>query len=201
MPTMKYLIKLKQRLRYKYFSNFIFIHINKSGGSSLEKALDIPFSHLTARERIDRIGIKQWNKKFTFTIVRNPWDRVVSHYHYRAMTNQTGLGNKPIEFNDWVKLAYGEKNPEYYDKPKMFMPQIEWITDEAGKEVVNFVGKFESLQDDFAEICKRLGRPEIALPHLKKSSRKPYIHYYSDESRDIISDWFSKDISRFNYNF
>ena len=201
MPTMEKLTSITQRLRYKYFSNFIFIDINKSGGSSVEKALGIPFAHITARERIQRIGIEQWNKKFTFTIVRNPWDRVVSHYHYRVMTNQTQLATKKIDFNEWVALAYGQKDPEYYDKPKLFMPQLEWIIDESGIEVVDYIGRFESLQADFAEICKRLGRPEIVLPHLKKSSRKPFRDYYSSKSIDIVGNWFSKDITRFNYNF
>ena len=117
------------------------------------------------------------------------------------MTNQNNLSKQPIKFNDWVKLAYGDKDPKYYDKPKMFMPQIEWITDEAGKELVNFVGKFESLQEDFTEICNKLGKPEIQLPHLKKSTHKSYKDYYTNESYAIISDWFSEDIVRFDYEY
>jgi len=198
---MNALDRLKNRLYYRFFADFIFIHINKSGGSSIETALEIPFAHKTARQYRDQIGRKRWQQVFTFTIVRNPWDKVVSHYHYRIMTNQTGLGDAPIPFDEWIRLAYRDNEPQYYNNPKMFMPQTEWITDEKGKIIVDFVGKFENLQEDFNTICNHIGKPGIVLPHLKKSRRASYKDYYSAESRKIVADWFATDIETFKYAF
>ena len=103
-------------LRHSYIDNFIFIHINKTGGSSIAKALKLPVNpktvyHKTALEKIGEIGRQQWENRFTFTVIRNPWDKVVSHYHFRVQTNQTNLGIRRIGFKDWIRLAYGDKDP------------------------------------------------------------------------------------------
>jgi hypothetical protein len=180
--------------------DFIFIHINKTGGSSIENALGLRFEHKTALEKMREVGPEQWERSFTFTVVRNPWDKVASHYHYRVMTNQTGLGLNPIGLPAWVKRAYRERDPFYFDKPRMFMPQIRWIADDSGRILVDRIARFETLQQDFADICSRIGR-DASLPHLKRSVRGDYRQYYDDESVEIIANWFREDIERFDYQF
>lgn len=188
------------KLRYQYLDDFVFIHINKTGGSSVQKALKIPFEHDTALEKIARMGLKQWQKKYSFTVVRNPWDKVVSHYHYRILTNQTGLGKKTIEFNQWVKRAYGEQDTTYYNNPKMFMPNVGWIADEQGNILVNKVIRFENLGKEFDEVCRELGI-NVRLPHEKKSKHNHYSDYYNEETTQIVADWFKPDIDAFGYHF
>lgn len=190
----------RTRLRTKYLLDVIFVHINKTGGSSIERALGLPFQHRTALEFRNDIGRARWERRFSFSFVRNPWDKVASHYAYRVQTNQTGMRDRPIEFNDWVRLAYGENVPQYYDQPKMFMPQTDWLTDEEGKIIVQFIGRFERLEEDFREVCAILGR-DATLPHLKKSSRADYRRMYTPETVDIVARWFEKDIRNFGYTF
>ena len=179
---------------------FVFIHINKTGGSSIEQALGCSTEHKTAVEKRKELGKDAWKNFFSFTIVRNPWDRAVSHYHYRVQTNQTGLGTRAISFNEWVKRAHGERAPAYYDKPKMFMPQWNWITNRRGKILVDFVGRFEHLEADFARICLKLNR-QAQLPHLKPSRHGHYREYYDDASIAIIRHCFASDIENFGYEF
>jgi len=106
-------------LKYRKNQNFIFIHINKTGGTSIGKALGLRKKlHFTALEHKDRSGIRRWNKRFKFSFVRNPWEKVVSQYFHRIKTKQTGLGSNPIGFKEWVKLTYDQQNPKYYDDPK-----------------------------------------------------------------------------------
>src|SRR5438477_13059262 len=95
----------------RYFQDFVFIHINKTDGSSIEKALGVRHEHRTALEKRAQLGEKFWVKKFKFAVVRNPWDKVVSHYHYRVQTNQTVLGANPMGFPEWVRRAYGNQDP------------------------------------------------------------------------------------------
>jgi hypothetical protein len=178
---------------------FSFVHINKTGGSSIEKALGLPFAHLTALELREVVGAERWERRFSFGFVRNPWDRVVSHYHYRVKTNQTGLGADPIPFGEWVIRAYGERDPVYYDQPKMFQPQFLWLCDQSGREMVDFVGRFERLHEDFDEVCRRL-RVEAELPHLKKSSHRPARDLYSPETRALIGQLFAEDVERYGYD-
>ena len=181
--------------------DFIFVHINKTAGSSIEEALGLRFRHRTAADIISEIGIAAWRKNFTFAVVRNPWDKVLSHYSYRIETNQTGLGNGKIGFAEWVRESYGRRNPLFYDKPMMFMPQVDWISDAEGRIQVNFVARFENLQLDFETICARIGRAPVPLPHRKKSRHGDYRGYYDAESQRIVADWFRNDIEQFNYGF
>ncbi len=180
---------------------FIFIHINKTGGSSIALALGLPMQvHATALEIKNQITVGQWKTAFKFAYVRNPWDKVVSHYHYRVQTNQTGLSDGAIDFNEWVRLSYGERDPQFYDKPRFFMPQIDWVTDQSGKVIVDHVGRFENLAKDFNDVCRVIGN-RSELPHARRSSHNHYREYYTDDTQGIIRKWFIKDIEMFGYQF
>lgn len=190
----------------RYETPVVFIHINKTGGSSIEQALKLAFEHKTAEEKRGELGPRLWARAFKFTFVRNPWDKVVSHYSYRVETNQTGMGDGHISFRDWVLLAYGARDPRYYDHPKMFMPQSDWICDDDGTVLVDFVGRFESLDGDFQRVCERLkafGRTAAVnrLPHVKRSPRGPYREYYDDETMKVVQAHFAADLVRFEYSW
>jgi chondroitin 4-sulfotransferase 11 len=192
--------QLYRLLHARYISNVAFVHINKTGGTSIEQALGLRFQHLTAMELRDQLGTRRWNEKFSFAFVRNPWDKVASHYRYRVKTDQTELGTRPVPFAQWVGLAYGENDPKYYDQPKMFMPQLDWICDPSGQVIVNFVGRFERIDEDFQRVCAKI-RVRAQLPHVKGTDRSDYRAMYSPESADIVARWFAKDIARFEYTF
>jgi hypothetical protein len=182
--------------------DYIFIHINKTGGTSIAKAIGLPSKrHLTVKEVISIIGEDEFNKAFVFTVVRNPWDKVVSHYEYRVKTNQTKMADRHISFKQWVKQTYGkERNPLYYNNPLMFAPQSDWLKDREGVIRVAHIIKFESLAEDFREIAKTLGI-HADLHHLNWTKREPYKNYYDSETIQIVSDWFEEDIRRFGYRF
>ena len=189
-----------RRHRNRHRDPFVFIHINKTGGTSIEKALKLAFEHRTALEKIEELGREEWDRRFSFAVVRNPWDKVVSHYHYRVKTNQTGLGRRAIPFREWVIRAYGEHEHRYYDQPRMFMPQIRWITDERGEILVSFVASFERLQMDWDVICRRIG-VKATLPHVKKSVHRPFRELYDERTREIVAREFAEDIDAFGYSF
>ena len=187
-------------IRERFLLDFVFIHINKTGGSSIEKALGLRLDHSTALEKRARIGYPAWESRFTFAFVRNPWDKVLSHYTYRMRAGHTNLGARPVDFPTWVRLAYGDRDPYYVDTPKMFMPQRRWITDAAGTIIVDHVGRFERLHEDFDEICARIGR-SAELPHLKASSHGDYRSAYDAATADIVRAAFTEDIEEFGYGF
>ena len=181
---------------------FIFVHINKTAGTSIGKAIGLPLKdHLTAREIIARIGKEKWHAAYTFTIVRNPWDKVVSHYEYRRKKNKTQIASRDIDFRTWVKATYGtDKDPFFYNNPKSFYPQVEWLKDGEGNLSIDYVGRFESINRDFDQIKTVIGISAV-LPHLNSSGRSSYQPYYNEETRDIVANWFHEDIDVFGYSF
>ena len=180
--------------------HLVFVKTRKTAGTSIKKALWIPFEHKTALEKIEELGRDRWDKRLTFTAVRNPWDKVVSHYHYRVTTNQTELGTNTIPFPEWVKRTYGEQDPFYLDQHKMFMPQVDWISDENGEIIVDEIVHFENLAPEFNAVMQKLGK-KVTLPHVNKTNRKSYQDYYDDESIEVIRQWFQRDIDTFGYAF
>jgi hypothetical protein len=190
----------RARMWTRYFSQVVFVHINKTGGSSMERALGLPFQHLTAMEFRDLMGRRRFERAFRFTVVRDPFAKVASHYRYRVRTNQTGLGERPVPFSEWVIRAYGEQDPHFYDQPRMFAPQIEWLREPNGPLLVDYVARFEKLHDDFAEVCRRL-EVSASLPHLKSSRQgEPVPSRYDDASASVVRRVFREDFEAFGYS-
>ncbi|MCT8341127.1 sulfotransferase family protein [Flavobacteriaceae bacterium TK19130] len=191
-----------QHLLHSYFEKeYVFIHINKNGGSSIEKALgDIDQVHMDALTLKNFMGSETYNKKFSFAFVRNPYDRIVSQYHYRLGNNQTGIEDQSISFKDWLRITYVEKNPEFVNYPLMFQTQWDWVSDKHEEQLVDFIGRFETMQQDFDTICDRIGIPRKTLPHKRKSERKQeFDSYFDRESLDIVNRVFAVDFERFGY--
>lgn len=181
---------------------YIFIHINKTAGTSIGNAIGLPVKHhQTAREVISSIGRDKWDTAYKFTLVRNPWDKVVSHYEYRRKRDKTEVATRGISFSEWVKKTYGpDKDSFYYNNPKAFQPQVEWLKNDEGKIDIDFIGKFETINEDFDQIKKAIGL-EAELPHLNASKREGYRSYYDAETREIVALWFREDIEAFGYQF
>ena len=79
--------------------------------------------------------------------------------------------------------------------------QKDFIYDESGRLLVDFVGRFENLQQDFDEICKRIPIPPTSLPLINTSQHRPYKDYYNNRTRDLVYNAFKTDIELFNYDF
>lgn len=194
-------LELRHKLHSKYFANFIFVHINKAGGSSVEQALGLPLkNHTTAIEYRELLGEARWKRVFTFSLVRNPWDRAVSQYHFRIQTAQTGMDVSPPTFTEWIRRTYGEQDPALFNNPKFFAPQYRWISDEAGELIVDMVCKLENITEDFATVCAHINR-QVPIPHVNRTKRGPYRDYYDSDTQEVIRRWFERDIELFEYTF
>jgi chondroitin 4-sulfotransferase 11 len=200
MPNLRHhLRRVRFLLRQRAAGRFVFIHINKCGGTSVEAALGIPCKiHDTARARRLKIGRRRWEEAFTFALVRHPYARAISLYKFRVRTNQTGLGDKPIALNDWVRATFGEKDPAYYDKPLMFAPCFDWLSDGNGRIIVDHAAKLEAIDAEWPTIEARTGRT-AALPVHNASGPGPAPEALDPTSRRIVQGHFQKDFEEFGY--
>ena len=182
--------------------DYIFVHINKTAGTSIINIIGKPFrKHLTAKEIIKVIGQDKWDKAYKFAVVRNPWDKVVSQYKHNIKNNVTNMAKKEISFKDWVAGTYGKNKGKYYFyRPQMFLPQVEWLKDFEGKINMDKIIRFENLTDEMNQVFNTLGIHQ-ELPHVNKTSKTNYRDFYDEETQKIIADWFHEDMQAFNYTY
>ena len=192
---------------------FIFVHINKTGGTSVERKLK-EFQHrlpyrdkhqfLTAHIKGPRNSpslLSECREKpenyFKFTFVRNPWDKLVSNYFWRGSHLLQNKAWAKTSFKEWVMRKKGFN----FKKCMARWNQVEWLCDKEGAIHVDFIGRFERLQKDFNVICTKLNIGPFKLPHVYKTRHKHYSTYYDDETKDFVSHYFKKDIETLNYKF
>ena len=188
--------------RFKTQDPFAFIHINKCGGSSIERVLNLPTFHDTALQRRALIGSQRWNEIYKFAVVRHPYSKVLSHFHYRVKTNQTRLNDLEMSVEDWIELTYGMRDIRFYDKPLMFAPCADWITDRNNRILVDEVFQLETLGDSWIKLCGKLGVGPVALDQEKRThgfTRETALQQLSESSVAIIQDRFQVDFEMFNY--
>lgn len=214
---------------------YIFIQPPKTGTTSIVRWLeentnvDVEYTsqykkHITAHNWHRTLKSKTYSKLFKFMFVRNPWDRLVSEYHYLKM-----LADSPSEgvhldahttrakeffethkydFNDFVKLVadtwdeYKPPFPVHYLKENTLSKYaaVNW-PNHNGLFIIDYVGKLETIQQDFNLICNRLDITPGELPHHNKSKRKKdWREYYTDSTLELATVTYIEDIVRFGYH-
>jgi len=189
-------------IRHGENMDFVFIHINKTGGTSVISIIGKSFrKHLTVKDVIKYVGQKKWDNVYKFAVIRNPWDRVVSQYKFRTKTNKSNMEENPISFKEWVTKVFKENDPYYFGKrPQMYIPQVDWLKNKDGKIDIDKIIRFENLNQEFKIVADHLGINNT-LPHLNATKKANYHDFYDEETKDIVSNWFREDIETFNYNF
>lgn len=201
-------------ISHKYKS--IFIHIQKTGGNSVEdvfkskdrkliRRIEIAPENLRTKHcyisDIENVIDKEVFKNYTkFCIVRNPFDRLVSWYS--MFKHQTGVKNTVMEavnehcssFKDFIML------PNEGLFRRFYVNQFDYITvdDKIG---VDEILRFESLEKDFNTFKKKVNL-KTSLPHKNKSIREEsYRKYFNDTLKEIVYNRFQKDFDFFSYSF
>ena len=221
--------------------NCLFVHVPKTAGQSVEQFFmdrlgldwerdrarvmlgDNPdrtrgtekLAHLSAAEYLHDgfVEAEEFERLFKFSFVRNPYARIVSEYLYRNYFSHRN-------FRDFVLHRLPE--PGWGDDYRHVMPQYDLLHDADGRLLVDFVGRFENLQADFDEVCRRLGIDDSALPHRNRSDKRSrntkrrvrnvlfrngendkqhYTEFYDDETRVAVERLYRRDIETFGYSF
>lgn len=122
---------------------------------------------------------------FKFAVVRNPWDRQVSQSCWRK---HRGLKKETV-FTEWILQI----------KPMVVLPLLR----REGRLAVDFVARYERLEEDFATVCARIGIPVPELPREKSGHRDhtDYRDYYDPRARQRVAEMYAREIALFGYEF
>lgn len=196
--AVKYASRAASRLHQKYIEDFVFIHINKTGGTALERALGIPLTnHDIAVERREVLGSKEWEKRFKFAVVRNPYERFASTFAYLHRDSPFPSEEAPERFVVWLERVYEKYRDGRHDRNEG--PQLAWVVDEAGRIILDKICRYETLETDLADVAKVLGRP-IELQRINKTRISlDYEAIYLPRSRSIVNEMHSLDFEAFGY--
>lgn len=130
---------------------------------------------------------------FKFAFVRNPWDLLVSYWHY--LRSKPGHRRSRIARSLPSFAAYVD-----YEIHRSRFSQTSMLCDRDGRLLVDFVGRYESLPTDFAFICRRIG-VEATLPRVNVGKRTDYRDSYTPALAARVAEAFAADVERFGYAF
>ncbi len=174
----------------------IFIHVRKNAGSSIIRSFGYKpkdrewnlFNEGTLGQEWN-LYRERYHDYLVFTVVRNPWDRFVSGWKYLADYKHLSLdeviANLPREGHDYRHLT---------------RPQLDVLVDKEGRFVPDVVLRFETLEHDFKNLCKQLGKP-FDLPKVNTTGHNSLKEFTSQYQIDFIRRHFKKDVDFFSYEF
>ena len=187
------------------------------------------FGHDPLEEIKTKVGLDIWNNYFKFTIVRNPWDTIVSMYCWLKTSKEMRFS----QISNHNKVLANILNPRAYafviselaasakhKISKNFMPNDfdffikhmdelnqtnkRYYFDSNGSAPCDAYLRYETLEKDYRKVCERLRIPYEKLPKTKNKSRTNRIHYsqyYNEESKQFVREKCKEEIAYFGYAF
>jgi hypothetical protein len=149
--------------------------------------------HIEAEELAEDMGRDLFDSYFSFAVVRNPWDWNVSLYKYLLADKNHVLHERTKSFKNFDEYIRNRYQKSYASQKK-------FIYSKNGEKLVDYVARFENLEQDFNEICSIIGI-QAELPHINISNNKDYREYYTDETREMVQHSHKTDIDLFEYEF
>lgn len=204
--------RLNMYRRYPYWAakRCIFVHVPKAAGTSINRAIyGRTLGHFRARD-IQRSFPGLYERSFVFGVVRNPWARALSAYSF-AVQGRTG--------------TMGIRNPEMYRGPEftsferflkewlvhqndlgsldhVFRLQVDYLTDDEGVLITNYIGKVETIERDILEVGSKLGMViELGRYNRTASTDDYQSAYENDDMINIVRHVYRTDVEKFGYEF
>tara|TARA_R110002051_G_C8741545_1_gene499149 strand:+ start:480 stop:1115 length:636 start_codon:yes stop_codon:yes gene_type:complete len=196
----------------------IFVHIPKTGGSSIEKCLHgvfdetivingddsivkgniknlyensyNSFKHSTIMELKNHYKDENFNEFHKFAVIRNPWDRLLSLYRW------TSKGETRYDKKQFLNYFNGVKEIDEYNKRALWTIN-RYVCNEKDDIMVDTLLDFENLNNDFVELNSKLGLTNNSLPHINRTNTKNFREVMDEEVIQIIKHYYKKEIDKF----
>jgi hypothetical protein len=147
------------------------------------------YRHMPAFEIRNRVPAKVWKRYFKFCVERNPWDKVLSHYHMHAARE-----GGPLTLDEYLARRRFPINYFRY-------------TDRSGKKIiVDRILRYENLLPELGEVFLQLKIPfdgtlGVQAKSEYRTDRRPYHEVLNDKQRRIVEKAFAKEIELHGYRF
>lgn len=191
----------------------IFIHVPKTAGTTIEDALNlfqvnnlydkhgklhnqsVTRQHLYGSEILEQCKINP-KDYYIFSVVRNPYDRLVSAFHF--IQNQRNLyipeKIKQMSFDNFIRCGF---KMDKFERRYIFDGHLELQTNYLDIDNIN-IFKFENLQECFDMLSARFNIDNFKHC-LKCTVRKPWEEYYTPELKELVYNFYKEDFDRFKY--
>jgi hypothetical protein len=163
--------------------------------------------HTPLRHIQRMVSEEQWNTYFKFSFVRNTYSHIVSSFFF-----WTKIGMYKNPKNGIMTMDDFQKAVDYYTTPvgrrhdecTNIRSQHSFISDSDGKILLDFVGHYETLRDDFNHICQQIGVQNIELTKQNASLASKGVHWkehyrQNPEAKDFVYHWWKRDIDAFDF--
>jgi hypothetical protein len=142
--------------------------------------------HLTYSEieLLNLLDNKILKDSIKVAIVRNPFDRAVSSYHH--------MGKSYKNFLDFLTHYYTAPDRDHNTLAHK-RPQIDYLRDKKGNMVIDYILRFENLEEDFEDFKLKYGISSSKIPHIGKQKSANYLTYYDEKSKKIVEELFQDD--------
>lgn len=203
-----------------------FIHVPKAAGSSIGKILreslktskkDADFSeefrvfaedrgfifpnHAPAKVKKEFLG-ESYGEYFSFAFVRNPYDRLVSLYEYTRQKEVDIFKKRGLELNKFQINIIENTFEDWVTKFNTGPAQSDWLCDENGSLIVDFVGKTENSNNDIQKLHKIFGLDSVDTGVSANTTKHAnYKSYYKESAKSVVKSRYRKDLEIFGYEF
>lgn len=152
----------------------------------------IRHGHITLRQAQASLPEDVWRRYIKFAIVRNPFDRFVSLCAFLNRDNPVYPGNEMFFRKDAMRR-------EAFRRHMLMRPQVELLADRAGRVGMDFLGRYETLRESFAEACRLAGLPEVELSRVNASVHAPYRACYDKSLEEAVTCFYRRDFDLLGY--
>lgn len=200
-------IYLHRSIKLYREKGLLFIHIPKSAGTTVARSiLGRRAGHFTASEILNEIGLEEFNSMFSFSVVRNPFDRLASAYHYaRQGGGSEGSVRKLKAYNSEAFSSFQSfvknwlVNQDLTQTPIIFRPQYLFVCNELDDVLVQYIAHAEEL-DELSDMLKKSVHISADFNQLNTTARRHYTEYYTEELSEIVYNLYRKDFELFGYS-
>jgi len=160
--------------------------------------------HITLEQHLKRTP----HRCLVVAFVRNPFDRLVSAFFHLRRGGLNELDRMDAErytsqygdnFALFVRGELGSEAPPALSQIHL-RPQIDWLVNAEGNLVVDFLGKFETIETDTYRIASVLDIGVKPMSRLNSSQHAPYYDLYNADSRAIVARTYRHDFDAFGYS-